>query len=139
MIPAYGNPQDFARQADGIFLSHLVNGGVPHSDSLAKYAAAFFKISRSMRSKAFSLRSLASSASCALELDFAAKAAASCRYCATQLEQFTFEMLFYRERRNMKYFGDTTSNHMNIMGFPKGVTQGLCPRPPLAAGGIFDF
>ena len=24
------------------------------------------------------------------------------------------------------------------MGFPKGVTQSLCPRPPLAAGGTFD-
>src|SRR5699024_12573514 len=40
--------------------------GVPHLDSLAKNAVAFFRISRSMRSSAFSARSRASSLSCSL-------------------------------------------------------------------------
>ena len=37
--------------------------GVLHIDSLAKYAAAFFKMSRSIRNVAFSCRNLDSSAS----------------------------------------------------------------------------
>ncbi len=40
--------------------------GSPHLDSLAKNAVAFFRISRSMRSSAFSARSRASSLSCPL-------------------------------------------------------------------------
>jgi hypothetical protein len=39
--------QHFAQPSNRVFLSQIVNQGVPYPDILAKYAAAFFKISRS--------------------------------------------------------------------------------------------
>ena len=44
----------------------VLNKGIPHWDWLAKYTAAFFKISRSSVTRCNSFRSLASSASEAL-------------------------------------------------------------------------
>ncbi len=52
-----------AKYTNRIVESHLPHGLVPHSDSLAKYAAAFFKISHSIRNCATSLRNLLNSAS----------------------------------------------------------------------------
>src|SRR5471030_118486 len=55
--------KDAAQDGDGIIESQRLHDRVPGSDSRAKYAAAFFTISRSMRASASSLRSLVTSAS----------------------------------------------------------------------------
>src|SRR5471030_286807 len=55
--------EDAAQQAKRVFESHRLHERVPGSDSLAKYAVAFFRTSFSIRSTASSLRSLATSAS----------------------------------------------------------------------------
>src|SRR5471030_3464638 len=55
--------KDAAHDGDGKFESQGLHDRVPGSDSRAKYAAAFFTISRSMRASASSLRNLVTSAS----------------------------------------------------------------------------
>src|SRR5450830_1325979 len=55
--------KDAAQDGDRIVESQSLHDRVPGSDSRAKYAAAFFTISRSMRTSASSLRSLVTSAS----------------------------------------------------------------------------
>ena len=55
--------QQLAHQGGRIRVDMRFNPGVPHIDSLAKYAAAFFSISFSSRSLAFSCRNRATSAS----------------------------------------------------------------------------
>src|SRR5471032_2685023 len=55
--------EDATQQAKRIVESHRLHERVPGSDSLAKYAVAFFSTSFSIRSTASSLRSLATSAS----------------------------------------------------------------------------
>ena len=59
IIAAYGNTQQSTSKPERVMESQTPNSGVSHSDSLAKYAAAFFRISHSMRSLAFSLRMVA--------------------------------------------------------------------------------
>ena len=55
--------KDAAHNSDGIFESQRLHDRVLGSDSRAKYAAAFFTISRPIRASASSLRSLRNSAS----------------------------------------------------------------------------
>src|ERR1051325_277805 len=55
--PAAGHLQHTAHHRDGPYLAMLLDEGELHGCSLAKNAAAFFKISRSMSSRTFSLRS----------------------------------------------------------------------------------
>src|ERR1700733_6019624 len=57
--------QNPAHRLDAKGLAMLLNPGELHGCSLAKNAAAFFKISRSIRRRAFSLRKLRSSAASA--------------------------------------------------------------------------
>jgi len=61
--PAARYVEDAAQQAKRVIESHRFYERVPGSDSLAKYAVAFFSTSFSMRSTASSLRSFATSAS----------------------------------------------------------------------------
>src|SRR5574344_155401 len=73
MITTYRYLECTTQNPERIYLSQSVNSGILYSDSLAKYAAAFFNISHSMRNTLFSLRNRASS--CASEaLPFWAKA-----------------------------------------------------------------
>ena len=58
-VPAGADLQHPAGHAHRVTVLHLVNPGVPRSVSCAKYAAAFFAMSRSMRRRAFSARSRA--------------------------------------------------------------------------------
>src|SRR5882762_6658560 len=60
---ALRHAQRFAHQPDRVSVSVSLDPGVPHSDSFAKYAAAFFRISFSIRSRAFSCFKRAFSAS----------------------------------------------------------------------------
>ena len=55
--------QQSAHPADRVIVAMLLDPGVPHRDSFAKYAAAFFTISRSSLALASSRRSRAFSAS----------------------------------------------------------------------------
>jgi len=63
VIATARNPKRSAQNGNRIFESHRLHDRVLGSDSRAKYAAAFFTISRSMRASASSLRSFAFSAS----------------------------------------------------------------------------
>lgn len=60
-MPVVTDLQHFAADAHRILPSHLVDPGVPRSVSCAKYAAAFFAMSRSILRRATSALSLASS------------------------------------------------------------------------------
>lgn len=66
IIAAYRHTQHSTGKTNRITGAQSIDGGVPHNDPLAKYAAAFFKMSRSMRSLAFSLRNRLFSASISL-------------------------------------------------------------------------
>jgi hypothetical protein len=57
IIPAPANPHNMAQNCYGIGLLLLPDKAVSYFGSLAKKAAAFFKISRSIRSLFTSLRS----------------------------------------------------------------------------------
>src|SRR5690606_1354974 len=63
VIAAAGNLQQLAQHRYRILLSHRIDRGVLHCDSLTKNAVAFFRISFSIFSRAFSARSLLSSIS----------------------------------------------------------------------------
>jgi hypothetical protein len=57
------NAQHFAQDTDGMLLAMRVDERVPHFASLAKYAVAFFKMSRSSVTRANSFFSRLTSAS----------------------------------------------------------------------------
>src|ERR1035437_8197202 len=65
-VAAGTHPQHLALQADGPLALVPSDPGVPHPDSFAKYAVAFFKISRSILTRANSALSRASSICSAL-------------------------------------------------------------------------
>ena len=66
MKSGYRHCQQATQHPDRIASPFTSDEGVPHLDSLAKNAVAFFKISRSILSVAFSARSRANSASTSL-------------------------------------------------------------------------
>ena len=57
VVAAPRDPQDLAQQLDGEVALVVADEGELHGCSLAKKAVAFFKISRSIRSRLFSARS----------------------------------------------------------------------------------
>lgn len=61
-VTAAADLQNMARNSNRIHVFHLLNLGVPSSTFCAKYAAAVFVMSRSIRSLAFSARRRATSA-----------------------------------------------------------------------------
>src|SRR5262249_9273757 len=65
VVAAGRDAEHLAHQPDRPAVAVALHESVPHDDSLAKKAVAFFKISRSMRSRWFSARSRRSSSSTA--------------------------------------------------------------------------
>ncbi len=66
MVAARRDPEHAAEDAHRVLPSYLFEHRILRSDSLAKYAADFFKMSHSIRSSAFSRRRRESSASCSV-------------------------------------------------------------------------
>src|SRR5512143_4126835 len=76
-----------AKHRDGIGLHLLPDEAEPQFDSLAKKAVAFFKISRSISRRLFSLRKrLSSASSCSRERPGSAGPSNLSRYCRTHRE-----------------------------------------------------
>src|SRR5471030_795988 len=84
-VAAGTHPQHLALQADGPPALMPSDPGVPHIDSFAKYAVAFFKISRSILTRASSALSRASSICSALTGLAPAPASLPCPARRTQL------------------------------------------------------
>src|SRR4051794_29695679 len=74
VVAARGDAQDPAHQPDRPSLAVAFDEVVPHDDSLAKKAVAFFRMSRSIVSRLFSARSRRNSSSIAGGLPLPGKA-----------------------------------------------------------------